>query len=173
MSCNCPTCIYPNISACSGTGMCSCTGTCSSTSTKSYNEFISQRRLWNQVRVPSSLFAMNISSLTIGSSRMKTINGQTNNQSSDQAVPAIQNNPLPSHGNSRKTTLTSLKPGACMPGGKGVDIKHNSYARYLGRKKAINIRTQSTATAAPKPIQGNKTQAYGLINQSQLCICKN
>jgi len=169
MSCNCPTCIYPNISACSGTGMCSCTGTCSSTSTKSYNEFITQRRLWNQVRVPSSLFAMNVSSLTIGSSRMKTINGQTNNQSSDQGVPAIQNNPLPSHGNSRKTTLTSLKPGACMPGGKGVDIKHNSYARYLGRKKSANLKTQPAIQAATIPLYGNKKRMIGLVSGTQNC----
>jgi hypothetical protein len=78
----------------------------------------------------------------------------------------------PTHGNSLKSTLTSLRPGAGAPAGTGVDIKHNSYARYLGRKKAINIRTQSKATAATNPIQGNKTQSYGLINQSQDCICK-
>ena len=112
---------------------------------------------------------MNISSLTIGSSRMKTINGQTNNQSSDQAVPAIQNNPLPSHGNSRKTTLTSLKPGACMPGGKGVDIKHNSYARYLGRKKSANLKTQPSTQSATIPLYGNKKRMIGLVSGTQNC----
>ena len=36
---------------------------------------------------------------------------------------------------SKKATKTSLKPGALCPGGKGVDVKHNSYDRYLARKK--------------------------------------
>ena len=36
---------------------------------------------------------------------------------------------------SLKSTKTSLKPGALCPGGIGVDIKHNSYDRYLAKKK--------------------------------------
>jgi hypothetical protein len=38
-------------------------------------------------------------------------------------------------GNSLKRTLTRLRPGALSPGGVGVDIKHNSYDRYLARIK--------------------------------------
>jgi hypothetical protein len=38
-------------------------------------------------------------------------------------------------GNSTKHTITRLRPGALSPGGAGVDIKHNSYARYLARIK--------------------------------------
>tara|TARA_B100000927_G_C16450696_1_gene463696 strand:+ start:706 stop:1017 length:312 start_codon:yes stop_codon:yes gene_type:complete len=37
--------------------------------------------------------------------------------------------------NSTKRTKTSLRPGALAPGGVGVDVKHNSYDRYLARKK--------------------------------------
>ena len=37
--------------------------------------------------------------------------------------------------NSTKHTITRLRPGALSPGGAGVDIKHNSYARYLARIK--------------------------------------
>ena len=42
---------------------------------------------------------------------------------------------IPSRGNSIKRTRTSLRPGALGPGGRGVDIKHNSYARYLAKKR--------------------------------------
>jgi hypothetical protein len=34
-----------------------------------------------------------------------------------------------------KRTTTALRPGALTPRGSGVDIKHNSYARYLARIK--------------------------------------
>jgi hypothetical protein len=118
---------------------------------------------------------MNLAALNMASERLTnaTLAKPTNwNQSSDSWVASQQTAYHPTHGNSLKSTLTSLRPGAGAPAGTGVDIKHNSYARYLGRKKAINIRTQSKATAATNPIQGNKTQSYGLINQSQDCICK-
>jgi hypothetical protein len=36
---------------------------------------------------------------------------------------------------STKHTITRLRPGALSPGGSGVDIKHNSYQRYLNRLK--------------------------------------
>ena len=37
--------------------------------------------------------------------------------------------------NRRHTSVTSSRPGCQTPGGKGVDIKHNSYDRYLNRLK--------------------------------------
>ena len=46
---------------------------------------------------------------------------------------------IPTRGNSIKRTQTSLRPGALGPGGHGVDIKHNSYARYLAKKKGKAI----------------------------------
>lgn len=58
------------------------------------------------------------------------------NQSSDRKNASVINeNNVPSHGNSAKTTITRLRPGAMHAPGKGVDIKHNSYNRYLLRKK--------------------------------------
>ena len=135
-----------------------------------------QKKIWNQVRVPASLFSMNLGALTMASERLTNAtnaNPLNWNQSSDSFVASQQTAYHPTHGNSLKSTLTSLRPGAGAPAGKGVDIKHNSYARYLGRKKAINIRTQSKATASVVPIQGNKTQSYGLINKSQDCNCVN
>jgi hypothetical protein len=42
---------------------------------------------------------------------------------------------VPRRPNSTKRTKTCLRPGALAPGGVGVDVKHNSYDRYLARKK--------------------------------------
>ena len=165
MVCTCDTttpCIYPS------TNSTCCTGLCSATSSIANNIPLTQKLIWNQVRVPASLYAMNLSALKISAGRLKS-NANANNQSSDQATAAIQNHPLPSHGNSSRTTLTSLKPGACMPGGQGVDIKHNSYARYLGRKKGANLRTQPLSQQAANAVVGNKTRMFGLIANSENC----
>jgi len=52
------------------------------------------------------------------------------NQSSDRPNPHIQNTNVERNTSSLSGTRTSLKPGACSPGGMGVDIKHNSFYRY-------------------------------------------
>lgn len=164
MPCDCGDNNYTNTQCIS----CSCTnGVCDDASS-------TQKKIWKQVRVPASLYSMNLAAFNMSSERLKNstpTNPLNWNQSSDSFVASQQRAYHPTHGNSLKSTLTSMRPGAGAPAGTGVDVKHNSYARYLGRKKAINLSTQSKATAASKPIQGNKTQSYGLINQSQNCIC--
>ena len=141
------------------------------------NVAIKQKRIWNQVRVPSSEYSMNLASLTVSSDDNKLCKNNNNygnwNQMSDRINPhkmKFQNHP--SRGNSTKATLTSIKPGACSPGGIGVDVKHDSYARYLARKKGRNIRTQSDNNAATKPKYGNKKKKYGIISNSEYC-CNN
>ena len=67
---------------------------------------------------------------------------------------------VPSHGDSTRRSLTRLRPGSLIPGGQGVDVKHNSYARYLARLKAPLLRTQILGKPAKK---GNKTRNYGLF----------
>jgi len=60
------------------------------------------------------------------------------NQMSDRKERHIQQANAPGTnpgGNSTRRTITRLRPGALSPGGAGVDIKHNSYARYLARIK--------------------------------------
>jgi hypothetical protein len=49
----------------------------------------------------------------------------------------------------------------------GVDIKHNSYDRYLAKKKSTTLKTQSSEQI---PLQGNKTKYYSLITQNNNCI---
>lgn len=82
----------------------------------------------NTVRVPSSLYSMNIGALTVFE---RPINGATVNwnQMSDRAVP---------HKQTAKYSMSSsvsVRPGNMSPGGVGCDIKHNSYDRYLARLK--------------------------------------
>lgn len=146
---------------------------CRSCSGSSNNTISIQKQIWKQVRVPASLYSMNLAALNMASERLKnaTLANPINwNQSSDSFVASQQTAYHPTHGNSLKRTLTSMRPGAGAPAGTGVDVKHNSYARYLGRKKAVNLSTQSKTTAASVPIQGNKTQSFGLIQQSQNCV---
>ena len=52
-------------------------------------------------------------------------------------------------------------------GGVGVDIKHNSYDRYLARKKSGHLKTKKT-TPLPQPKQGNKQYVLGFIKN---CNC--
>jgi hypothetical protein len=58
---------------------------------------------------------------------------------SDRAVRHVQPNTVVGgsfyHGSSTKRSITRCRPGAGCPGGSGVDIKHNSYDRYLNRLK--------------------------------------
>jgi len=140
------------------------------------NVAINQKRIWNQVRAPSSVYTMNLGALTVNGNNNNQPTIATNyvnwNQMSDRVNPhTMQFQNHPSRGNSTKRTLTSIKPGACTPGGTGVDIKHGSYARYLARKKAGNIRTQSDYSAASTPKYGNKTKKYGMIANSENCPC--
>ena len=108
----------------------------------------------NTVRVPSSLYTMNLGALNVYEKpdnvfQMVALNGPGSeyivspgvnwNQMSDRRVPHVQKVVSGSGstygGNSLKRTLTRLRPGALSPGGYGVDIKHNSYDRYLARIK--------------------------------------
>lgn len=61
------------------------------------------------------------------------------NQMSDRAKPANQVVKTGSgstyHGSSTRHTIVRSRPGAMSPGGIGVDIKHNSYDRYLNKIK--------------------------------------
>ena len=139
----------------------------------------------NTVRVPSSLYAMNLASLNVyekpenryqvipvsGSSYVVSP-GVNWNQMSDRKEPHVQKVVTASGsaygGNSLKRSLVRMRPGAMSPGGVGVDIKHNSYDRYLNRIKGKGpLRTQpGLGNQNPAfPIYGVKT---GLVNG---CIC--
>lgn len=109
-----------------------------------------QKLIQNTVRVSSGLYTMNLGALNVyqrpdplyqvvnlGDATYIASPGVNWNQMSDRAKPhkqvVVSGNGLT--GNSLKRTLTRLRPGALSPGGVGVDIKHNSYNRYLARIK--------------------------------------
>ena len=98
-----------------------------------------QKIIQNTVRVASSNYTMNIGALSVYQKPKIALSNVCWNQQSDRALPHVQtlvsssgNNP---GGNSTKRSLTRCRPGALSPGGIGVDIKHNSYDRYLARIK--------------------------------------
>ena len=130
----------------------------------------------NTVRVPSSLYTDAIGSVNVyqnPSSNSEKVNW---NQMSDRRVRHFQKSTVPSHGNSTRTTITRNRPGASSPGGYGVDIKHNSYYRYMNRLKGKGpILAQSTASLETGiifnpafPVYGGKIIKTGLVSR---CIC--
>lgn len=82
-----------------------------------------QKIIQNVVRVPSSLYTMNLGVLT--AYRNPHINW---NRMSDRGQASVQKR-------SETKNSTQCRPGALSPGGVGCDIKHNSYARHLNRLK--------------------------------------
>ena len=129
---------------------------------------VTQKRIWQQVRTGSGIYTMNLSALTSGAAILASGRTANWNQMSDRVLASVQPPLHPTHGNSLKSTLTSDRPGAGSPGGRGVDVKHDSYARYLNKKKAENLKTQ-TINVAPRPLTGNKTNMNGLVANSVNC----
>lgn len=81
----------------------------------------------NTVRVPASLYSMNIGALTVyqrpGLMRVNW------NQMSDRTHAHMQRSSM-----SMRSSV-SVRPGNISPGGIGCDIKHNSYNRYIAKLK--------------------------------------
>jgi len=158
MACNC------NYNALSRSNCVSCLNIENATGKAS----ISQKRIWNQVRAPASTYVMNLSSFTSAAQRLVSKTNVNWNQMSDSVSAAQQPSLNPTHGNSLKRTLTSDRPGAATPGGKGVDVKHDSYARYLNRKKAVSMKTPPPNSAI-QPLYGNKTNSVNISSSSANC----
>ena len=113
-----------------------------------------QKIIQNTVRVKSSLYTMNLAALNVYQRPETKYNlvtlseggpsyivppGVNWNQMSDRKEPHIQvvrTGSGSAYGaSSTKRSITRLRPGSLSPGGNGVDIKHNSYERYLNRIK--------------------------------------
>jgi hypothetical protein len=130
--------------------------------------------LENTVRVPSSEYTMNKSALNVYTPPIinptKSLYGLNWNQMSDRAVPGVVKTNVPSRGNSTRTSITRLKPGSMSAAGKGVDMKHGSYERYLGRLKG-----KSVLRTEPEKIINNvllKSGKWG-IAYSYSCTVEN
>ena len=160
------------------------------TSNDPASQYQRQKIIQNTVRVPSSLYTMNLAGL---SAYKKPLNipqfVQQNgsgyiapakvywNQMSDRPRPANQVAKVASgssyHTSSTRHTITRLRPGAMSPGGVGVDIKHNSYDRYLNRLKGKSALRRGIIPPTfgedipfnnVFPVYGGKTVKTAIIN---------
>ena len=129
------------------------------------------------VRVPASLYTANLGPLTAYTKPTAATYNVCWNQMSDRPVPSVQRVTVPTGTNnslnSRHHSVTSSKPGSQTPGGKGCDIKHNSYDRYLNRLKGkgpLRRGIVPPAFGAPIPfnpafpIYGGKTMKSSIID---------
>jgi hypothetical protein len=159
--CDCSSCDYTQYNNTS------CRSSCNVADPATTNT-ITQKRIWRQVRTGSSIYTMNLAALTSSSALLASGSNVNWNQRSDRVLASVQPAISSTRGNSLRHTITSNKPGAGSPGGSGVDVKHDSYARYLNRKKATNLKSQ-TQNAAPVALYGNKTSMMGLMANSVNC----
>lgn len=134
-------------------------------------QLITQKKIWGLVGKSSSSFQDMTSSVNVvgplsGMYSNKPLEkyGYVNwNQSSDRNVAGIQQRYVPRN-------KTRQRPGSSGGSGVGVDVKHNSYARFLARKKGKILTTMPNLSSGPmtpnleKPIKGNKNYLLGLDN---------
>jgi hypothetical protein len=143
-----------------------------------------QLLIQKQRRTCASLFTMNLGAVTVTGPKTNAHQCSNNSnrvnwcQSSDRLNPSKATRYVPTRGNRTRSSITRHRPGSLAPGGIGVDIKHNSYARYLARKKSHNLQTEIKAQTDPSPCgawrcnettddgcpkKGNKVKKYGLL----------
>lgn len=133
---------------------------------------LTQKQIWDQTGISSSLYSMNLSSLTVSKQRLHSGKDVNWNQTSDRQLPSVQRVIVPSRGSSTRGSVTQMRPGSLSPGGAGVDVKFGSYARYLALKKSYNLKQGIVPTVgAVKPISGNKTYATNAVAGSDKCVC--
>lgn len=159
------------------------------------SQYQRQKLIQKTVRVKASLFTMNLGALSVyqrpnldykvvdvSGSNYLVSPGVNWNQMSDRKEPHIQVVTTGAgsgyHSSSTRRTITSNRPGAMSPGGSGVDIKHNSYDRYLNRLKGKAplrrgvIPPEFGAPFIPfiraYPVYGGKTMKTSIVND---CNC--
>jgi hypothetical protein len=154
------------------------------------SQYQRQKIIQKTVRVPSSLYTMNLAALNVYEKPSNiytniSVNGTTLivppganwNQMSDRRNPHIQHVKT-GLSNSTRRTITRMRPGALSPGGAGVDIKHNSYERHLNRLKGKgpvrrgpipeNFGTPHIPFNCAYPIYGGKTVKTSIVSK---CSC--
>ena len=130
---------------------------CPIDASSSHNTIQIQKEIQNQLHSSSSNYTQVISSLNV----VQDINNSATKKPWHNASDRTQ-----AHGQISTTIVTSQKEN------KGIDIKHNSYARYLAKKKSGTLKTQKTESNQPLPLNGNKTKYYSLTTQNSNCGSK-
>jgi len=140
-----------------------------------YNDKYNVKRIENTVRVPSSEYTMNKSALNVYTPPKSNFAYVNWNQMSDRAVPGVTYSNVPSHGNSTHSSLTRMRPGSMSAAGKGVDMKHGSYDRYLARLKGKSVLRTSpnpNGVQVSNPRFNTKSIKWG-IAYSESCTSSN
>lgn len=145
-----------------------------------------QKIIQNTVRINSSLYTMNIAGLNVYQSPAKNYQvveqaganyiippGLNWNQMSDRARPAhqvVKTGSGSTYGSSSlRGTKVRNRPGAMSPGGSGVDIKHNSYDRYLNRIKGKGLLKKGKVQINDgQMMTGGKDLRFAIVNN---CDC--
>ena len=149
-------------------------------------QYQAQKIIQNQVRTWSSLYTNNLGALHIFQYSKLPLRVNWN-QMSDRNTRHYQigsgySQGSSYHGSSTRHTQTKLRPGAMTPGGYGVDIKHNSYYRYLGKlkaKKPIRRGIIPENYGEPinfncvYPIKGAKTMKTSIVSGCNNCEINN
>lgn len=149
-------------------------------------QYQTQKIIQNTVRVHSSLYTDNKGSLASFQPLLRHTGVQWN-QMSDRAVPHFQRGSGGSqgssyHGSSLRRTQTGMRPGAQTPGGYGVDIKHNSYARRLNRLKGGKLYRRGPIPSTfgvplpfsrASPVYGGKTIKTAIVSSCPPCVCSD
>jgi hypothetical protein len=145
------------------------------------DQYQKQKLIQKTVRVPASLYTANLGPLTAYRKPTAATENVCWNQMSDRPFPSVQRVTVPTGSNnslnSRRHSVTSSRPGCQTPGGKGCDIKHNSYDRYLNRLKGKGPLRRGPVPptfGAPipfnpaYPVYGGKTMKTSIIDD---CVC--
>ena len=158
------------------------------TSNDAATQYYRQKIIQNTVRVKSSLYTMNLGALNvyqrpkqvysavdISGNKYVVSPGVNWNQMSDRKEPHIQQF---TSGSNSSRVWRKTGPGAMSPGGSGVDIKHNSYERYLNRLKGKaplrrgkipdNFGINEIPYTRANPVYGSKIMKMSIVND---CNC--
>jgi len=145
-----------------------------------------EKRIQNQVRVDESQYIDVLGSVTIANDYLILAAPQPNlasptwgnpnnlrNRSDRRISHGLNYTNVPSRGDSVKSTVASNRPGGMAPGGKGVDVKHDSYARYLGKLKGQKMAFVSKSVKQPSrtAVINNKSYGFTLVNTSRCVRC--
>ena len=128
---------------------------CPIDASSSHNIIQIQKEIQNQLHTSCSNYTQVIGSLNIAQDINNSISKKPWHNASDRTQ---------AHGQISINVKTSQKEN------KGVDIKHNSYERYLAKKKSTTLKTQNTQSIQPLPLRGNKTKYYSLTTQTNNCV---
>jgi hypothetical protein len=142
------------------------------------------KRIYNASRVPASQYMGSLAAANVfagSSNKTPQFPSGRQFQMSDRARGAVGRRVVPSHGNSLRGSITRARPGASAPGGTGVDVKHDSYARYLARKKGNYERRgeskyDEVKNLRPRAVVNNKVQKPSLLGwglQADTCCRPN